>query len=56
MHWAVTKVAEIFYTLFEAAKLWDVNPAIYMKIAAEGALADPGVVTFSLDLDGLGQP
>ncbi len=50
-----TKVAAIFYTLFETAKLWDVNPAIYMKIAAERALAEPGAVTFPWDLDGLGQ-
>lgn len=50
-----TKVAAIFYTLFETAKLWGVNPAIYMKIAAERALASPGAVTFPWELGNLDQ-
>lgn len=36
-----TEVAAVFYTLVESAKLAGVDPAAYLKAAAEAALANP---------------
>ena len=48
-----TKVAALFYTLVETAILHDVNPALYLKIVVERALADPGAVTFPWEIEGI---
>ena len=45
-----TEVAAIFYTLLETAKLQGVDPALYLKMVVERALAVPGTVTLPKDL------
>ena len=45
-----TEVAAIFYTLFESAKLWGVDPARYVLTALRNAVAHPGAVTLPGDL------
>jgi len=45
-----TEVAAIFYTLFETAKLSQVDPRAYVTLAAKRAIADPGAVTLPSDL------
>ena len=45
-----TEVAAIFYTLFETAKLNEVDPSAYVTLAAKRAIAEPGVATLPSDL------
>jgi len=45
-----TEVAAIFYTLFETAKLSQVDPRAYVTRAARRAIAHPGAVTLPCDL------
>ncbi|MCP4899162.1 MAG: IS66 family transposase [bacterium] len=45
-----TEVAEVFYTLFEIAKLSGVDPRAYLTMAAKRAIANPGSVTLPSDL------
>jgi hypothetical protein len=45
-----TEVAAIFYTLFETAKLAQVDPRAYVTRAARRAIAHPGAVTLPSDL------
>lgn len=45
-----TEVAAIFYTLFETAKLSQVDPRAYITRAARRAIAHPGAVTLPCDL------
>lgn len=45
-----TEVAANFYTLLETAKLCGVDPAFYLRTAAERALREPGTVTLPQDL------
>ena len=45
-----TEVAAIFYTLFETAKLSQVDPRAYVTRAARRAIACPGAVTLPCDL------
>ena len=45
-----TEVAAIFYTLFETAKLSQVDPRVYVTRAARRAVATPGAVTLPSDL------
>jgi transposase len=45
-----TEVAAIFYTLFETAKLSQVDPRTYVTRAARRAIARPGAVTLPSDL------
>ncbi len=45
-----TEVAAIFYTLFETAKLSQVDPRAYFTRAARRAIAHPGSVTLPCDL------
>ena len=45
-----TEVAAIFYTLFETAKLSEVDPSAYVTLAAKRAIADHGAVTLPSDL------
>ena len=45
-----TEVAAIFYTLFETAKLSEVDPSAYVTLAAKRAVAEPGAATLPLDL------
>jgi len=45
-----TEVAAIFYTLFETAKLSQVDPRAYVTRAARRAIVQPGSVTLSSDL------
>jgi hypothetical protein len=45
-----TEVAAVFYTLFETAKLSQVDPRTYVTRAARRAIAQPGSVTLSSDL------
>jgi transposase len=40
-----TQVAALFYTLWESAKLADVDPHLYPLTATEAALVVPGTVT-----------
>jgi hypothetical protein len=40
-----TKVAAIYYTLFESAKLCGVEPKSYVLFAAHAAIRSPGTVT-----------
>jgi transposase len=45
-----TKVAALFYTLIESAKLAGVEPAAYLTEATRRAIATPGTVTLPADL------
>jgi len=45
-----TEVAAIFYTLFETAKLSQVDPRAYVTRAARRAIAQSGAVTLPCDL------
>ena len=45
-----TEVAAIFYTLFETAKLSEVDPSAYVTLAANRAVAEPGAATLPSDL------
>jgi len=45
-----TKVAALFYSLFETAKLAGVEPAAYVAEATRRAIANPGAVTLPRDL------
>jgi transposase len=45
-----TRVAALFYTLIESAKLVGVNPKEYLRDAARRAIATPGVVTLPREL------
>ena len=45
-----TEVAALFYTLFESAKLSDVDPKLYVTTAARRAIAAPGTVTLPNDI------
>jgi transposase len=45
-----TEVAALFYTLFETAKLSEVDPLAYVTLAAKRAIADHGAVTLPSDL------
>jgi transposase len=45
-----TEVAALFYTLLETAKLSQVDPAAYLRLAATRAIASPGTVTLPSDL------
>lgn len=45
-----TEVAALFYTLFETAKLSDVDPRAYLTKAANRAVAEFGTVTLPSDL------
>lgn len=47
-----TRVAALFYTLIESAKLVDVEPAGYLTEAARRAIANPGTVTLPNDIAG----
>jgi hypothetical protein len=44
-----TKVAALFYTLIESAKLAGVNPKQYLREATRRAIAAPGAVTLPRD-------
>ena len=45
-----TEVAALFYTLFETAKLSQIDPRAYVTRAATRAIQDPGAVTLPSDL------
>ena len=45
-----TEVAAIFYTLFETAKLSQVDPRTYVTQAAKRAITGPGAITLPSDL------
>jgi transposase len=45
-----TRVAALFYTLIESAKLTGVEPAAYLARATRRAIANPGTVTLPKDL------
>ncbi len=45
-----TEVAAIFYTLFETAKLSQVDPSAYVTRAARRAIAHPGAATLPSNL------
>jgi transposase len=45
-----TRVAALFYTLLESAKLAGIDPAIYLAEATRRAIASPGTVTLPRDL------
>jgi len=45
-----TEVAALFYTIFETAKLSQVDPRAYVTQAAVRAIQNPGAVTLPLDL------
>ena len=45
-----TRVAALFYTLIESAKLAGVEPAAYLAKATRRAIAAPGTVTLPRDL------
>ena len=45
-----TEVAAIFYTLFETAKLSQVDPRAYVTQAAKRAITEPGAITLPSDL------
>ena len=45
-----TKVAALFYSLIESAKLSGIEPAHYLREAAARAIANPGTVTLPADL------
>jgi len=45
-----TEVAALFYTLFETAKLSQIDPRAYVTLAANRAVADHGAVTLPSDL------
>ena len=45
-----TEVAAIFYTLFETAKLSEIDPRVYVTLAARRAIAEPGAATLPSDL------
>ena len=45
-----TRVAALFYTLIESAKLAGVEPAAYLAEATRRAIANPGTVTLPRDL------
>ena len=45
-----TEVAALFYTLFETAKLSQIDPRTYVTRAATRAIQDPGAVTLPSDL------
>jgi len=47
-----TRVAALFYTLIESAKLAGVEPAAYLAEATRRAIANPGTVTLPHDLAG----
>ena len=46
-----TRVAAIFYTLIESAKLSGVEPAAYIRQATRRAIEAPGTVTLPSDLN-----
>ena len=48
----LTRVAALFYTLIESAKLAGVEPAGYLAEATRRAIANPGTVTLPKDLAG----
>ena len=45
-----TEVAALFYTLFETAKLSQVDARVYVRDAALAAIESPGAVTLPSDL------
>jgi len=45
-----TRVAALFYTLIESAKLVNVEPAAYLAEATHRAIDNPGAVTLPRDL------
>ena len=45
-----TEVAALFYTIFETAKLSQVDPRTYVTQAATQAIHNPGAVTLPSDL------
>ena len=45
-----TRVAALFYTLIESAKLAGVEPVAYLAEATRRAIANPGTVTLPRDL------
>jgi hypothetical protein len=47
-----TRVAALFYTLIESAKLAGVEPAAYLAEATRRAIANAGTVTLPKDLAG----
>ena len=47
-----TRVAALFYTLIESAKLAGVEPAGYLAEATRRAIANPSTVTLPKDLAG----
>jgi transposase len=46
-----TRVAAIFYSLIESAKLTGVEPRAYLGEAARRAIPNPGTVTLARDLN-----
>ncbi len=44
------EVADLFYTLFESARLSGVDPRAYVTTAAGRAFAEPGAVTLPCDI------
>ncbi len=48
--WRGTKVATLFYSLIESAKLTGLEPATYLQLATERAILTPGTVTLPHDL------
>jgi transposase len=47
-----TRVAALFYSLIESAKLVGVDPAAYLTTATDRALAEPGAITLPRNLAG----
>ena len=45
-----TEMAALFYTLFETAKLSQVDPRVYVTTVARRAIANPGTVTLPSDI------
>jgi transposase len=45
-----TEVAALFYTLFETAKLSQIDPRAYVTLAANRAIAEHGTVTLPSEL------
>ncbi len=45
-----TEVVALFYTLFETAKLSQIDPRAYVTLAAHRAIAEHGAITLPSDL------
>ncbi len=48
-----TRVAALFYSLIETAKLCRVEPRAYLRGASLGAVRNPGTITLARDLESL---